>query len=180
MALKYLITIGLTALLTVSDAQERRASPLTIVASRYKDTYIKIVYSQPMKKGRDIFGKLVPYGEVWRTGANESTEITITTNIKIGGQEMKAGTYSVFTIPNQESWTIIFNADLGMWGSYNYNPKRDVLRLEAPTSTLNETVESFTIGIDPMNNIADLTFAWDKTKVVVPIQYPEPEPIPKK
>ena len=180
MPLKYLITIGLTALFAVSDAQERRASPLTIVASRYKDTYIKIVYSQPMKKGRDIFGKLVPYREVWRTGANESTEITITTNVKIGGQELKAGTYSIFTIPDKESWTIIFNNDLGMWGSYNYNPKRDALRLQAPITPLSNTVESFTIGIDPMNNVADLFFAWDKTKVVVPIQYPEPEPIPRK
>lgn len=179
MAFKYIISLGLLLIITpFAVAQEKKASPLSITATRYKDTYVKIVYSQPHKKGRDIFGQLVPYGEVWRTGANEATEITITTDIRIGGQELKAGTYSIFSIPNPDSWTIIFNADLGMWGSYNYNIKRDVLRIVATPVKLNETIESFTIGIDPRNNVADLYFAWDRTKVSVPIQYPEPKPKP--
>ncbi|MEQ9413416.1 MAG: DUF2911 domain-containing protein, partial [Cyclobacteriaceae bacterium] len=98
-----------------SHAQEQRTSPLSITTSRYKDTYVKIVYSQPQKKGRAIFGKLVPYGKVWRTGANEATEITITGDILVDGKELKAGTYSIFTIPNENTWTVIFNTDLGLW-----------------------------------------------------------------
>lgn len=169
-----LCTILLLAAAGTTIAQEKRESPLSVTASRYKDTYIKIVYSQPQKKGREIFGKLVPYGEVWRTGANETTEITITTDINIGGQALKAGTYSIFTIPNPDSWTIIFNADLGMWGSYNYNPKRDVIRINVSPTSLTEVAEAFTIAITPMNEKADMVFQWDKTKVTIPIQYPEP------
>lgn len=161
-----------------SLAQEQRTSPVSITTSRYKDTYVKIVYSQPNKKGRDIFGKLVPYGEVWRTGANEATEITITGDILVKEQELKAGTYSVFTIPNKATWTVIFNSDLGLWGSYNYNPKKDVLRVEAPVLATNEVAEAFTIGIDARNNEADFFFQWDKTKVVMPVQYKEPNPKP--
>lgn len=173
-----LIIILSTMLCLNSFAQERRSSPLSIAATRYKDTYVKIVYSQPQKKGRDIFGHLVPYGEVWRTGANEATEMTVTTDIMINSQELKAGTYSIFTIPNQSSWIVIFNADLGLWGSYNYNQKREVLRIEVPVQVQYETTEAFTIGFDPRNNVADWYFKWDKTKVVVPIQFVEPKPKP--
>jgi hypothetical protein len=159
-------------------AQEQRSSPLSITTSRYKDTYVKIVYSQPSKKGREVFGKLVPYGEVWRTGANEATEITITTNVLLDNKEIKAGTYSLFTIPNKESWTIILNADLGLWGSYNYNPKRDVARFEVPVTNKDNVTETFTIGIDPRNEKADIFFMWDKIKVALPVQYFEPKPVP--
>ncbi|MCB0492730.1 MAG: DUF2911 domain-containing protein [Cyclobacteriaceae bacterium] len=161
-----------------SQAQEQRTSPLSITTSRYKDTYVKIVYSQPHKKGRDLFGKLVPYGEVWRTGANEATEITLTGDILVNGQELKAGTYSIFTIPNQKTWTVIFNSDLGLWGAYNYNPKKDILRIEAPVLATKEVAEAFTIGVDARNNEADFFFHWDKTKVVIPVQYTEPKPKP--
>mgnify|MGYP000976136228 CR=1 FL=1 len=163
---------------SVSYAQEQRISPLSVTTSRYKDTYVKIVYSQPQKKGREIFGNLVPYGQVWRTGANEATEITITTDIIINGTELKAGTYSIFTIPNASSWTIIINADLGLWGSYNYNEKRDVMRFVVPVVKNNQVTESFTIGIDPRNNVADIFFVWDKTRVNIPVQYLEPKPKP--
>lgn len=158
-----------------SLAQEQRVSPLSVTTSRYKDTYVKIVYSQPHKNGRDIFGKLVPFGEVWRTGANEATEITITRDILINGQELKAGTYSIFTIPNEKAWTIIFNADLGLWGAYNYNAKKDVLRIEVPVTVTKDVAEAFTIGIDAKNDRADVFLHWDKTKVIIPVKYKEPD-----
>src|SRR5687768_5690444 len=88
-----------------SLAQENfktRPSPLAIAAMRHKDAYVKIVYSQPQKRGREIFGKLVPFGQVWRLGANEATEITITKDLLINAVLVKAGTYSMFAIPNQE------------------------------------------------------------------------------
>ncbi len=159
-------------------AQEQRASPLSLATCRYKDSYIKIVYSQPLKKGREIFGNLVPYGAVWRTGANEATEMTITTDVMLNGMELKAGTYSLFTIPDKAFWTIILNADLGLWGSYNYNPKRDVVRFDVPVIATEKVIEAFTIGIEPMNNKAEIFLMWDKTKVILPLQYPEPKPKP--
>lgn len=159
-------------------AQNQRVSPLNVVTSRYKDTYLKIVYSQPSKKGREIFGGIVPFGRVWRTGANEATEITLTTDITLGGKELKAGTYSMFTIPGEDRWTIIINADVGLWGSYNYNPKRDVLRLDVPVTTTQEAIELFNISIDSNNDKAEIYISWDRTKVAIPVQYPEPKPKP--
>lgn len=159
------------------DAVKPRPSPLAVVSSRYKDTYIKITYSQPHKRGRTIFGGLVPYGQVWRTGANEATEMTITRDIKINGTDLKAGTYSLFTIPGKESWTIILNSELGLWGSYNYNVKMDVFRFDVPVTPVTEFVyEAFTILIDPRTAHADLILAWDRTKVLIPIQFQEPTP----
>jgi len=158
------------------EALKPRPSPLAIAAAHYKDTYVKITYSQPHKKNREIFGKVVPFGQVWRTGANEATEITITKDIKINGADLKAGTYSVFSIPGPDKWTIILNAELGLWGSYNYNDKMDVLRIEAPVTMLTDVVyEPFTIWFDQKNDKADLSMAWEKTKVTLPIQFSEPK-----
>ena len=89
------------------EAASPRPSPIQIVTARYKETYLKITFSQPQKKGRQVFGKLVPYDQIWRTGANEATEITITKDILINQQPLKAGTYSLFTIPSKDKWTII-------------------------------------------------------------------------
>lgn len=153
-----------------------RPSPLAIATARYKDTYLKIVYSQPHKRGREIFGKTVPYSQVWRTGANETTEITITKDILINNQPLKAGTYSLLTIPSIGNWTIIVNSDVGMWGSYNYNIKQDVLRFDASVETLTEVVyEPFTILIDQKTDKATISLLWDKTKVTFPIQFQEPK-----
>lgn len=163
-----------------SQAQEAikpRPSPVTLVTARYKDTYLKITYSQPHKKGRSIFGNLVPYGQVWRTGANEATEITITRDILLNNTLLKAGTYSLFTIPEKDSWTIIINKDLGLWGSYNYNPRMDELRFTVPTQTVQGVVyEPFTIQVDQRNNKAELVLLWDTVRVVIPIQFNEPSP----
>lgn len=159
------------------DAVKPRPSPLAVVSSRYKDTYVKITYSQPHKHGRNIFGGLVPFGQVWRTGANEATELTVSKGIKINSIDLPAGTYSLFTIPGKESWTVILNAELGLWGSYNYNSKLDVLRFETPVIPVSEFVyEAFTILIDPRNSRADLILAWDRTKVSIPLQFQEPTP----
>jgi len=159
------------------DPVKSRPSPLAIVSSRYKDTYIKITYSQPHKRGRSIFGGIVPYGQVWRTGANEATEVTITRDIKINGTDLKAGTYSLFTIPGKDSWTIVINSELGLWGSYNYNMRLDVLRFDVPVTAVTDFVyEAFTILIDPRNASADIVLAWDRSKVLIPIQFQEPTP----
>ena len=174
MKLLCLLLISISAF--SQEAVKPRPSPLAFVTAHYKDTYLKVTYSQPHKQGREVFGKLVPYDQVWRTGANEATELTLTRDIKINEMTLKAGTYSIFTIPSIEKWTIIFNSDLGMWDSYNYNPKMDVLKFEAPVTILKDVVyEPFTIWIDQKNDKADLQMAWDKTKVTLPLQFLEPK-----
>ncbi len=161
------------ALLAQEPAPER-ISPASFAVLRYKDTYIKVTYCQPRKRGREIFGGLVPYGQVWRTGANEATEITLTKDVFINGLMISAGTYSLFTIPDKEKWVIILNKELGLWGTYNYNYKNDLLRFEVPVQTDTAFTEAFTIKFDQRNNVADLLLLWDKTKISIPFQCIEP------
>lgn len=126
--------------LTASVAQDFRGldqSPLD--AAYYPDNFahdrkpgekalIKVVYSRPQVKGRTIFGDKVPYGEVWRTGANEATEVKFYEDVTIDGKDLAAGTYALFSVPGEEEWTIIFSADLNYWGAYSYKEGNDVLK----------------------------------------------------
>jgi hypothetical protein len=153
------------------DVPAVRPSPLAIAAMKYKDAYVKIVYSQPRKNGRTIFGELVPFGKVWRTGANEATEITVTRDISIHGTLLRAGTYSLFTIPNKDKWTFIINSELGLWGSYNYNQKLDVFRFDVPVQKAPNTFEAFTIQFEARNNVADILISWDNTQVLIPVKF---------
>jgi hypothetical protein len=155
-------------------AQEARPSPLAMARMTYQNTYVKITYGQPHKRGRPLFGALVPYDEVWRTGANEATEITLTGDLLINGILLKAGTYSIFTIPERIKWTIIINSAVGLWGSYNYNSKLDVFRFEAPVQELSdESYPAFTIVLDQNNDRAEMHFLWDNIKVSVPVRFVE-------
>jgi hypothetical protein len=114
----------------------------------------------------------VPYGQVWRLGANEATELTTTKDIIINNILLKAGTYSLFAIPEKDKWTIIVNADLGLWGSYNYNVKQDVFRFSVPAQSTGDVIfEPFTISFDQKTDMADLLIIWDKTKVSIPIKF---------
>lgn len=161
--------------LTAQESTLVRPSLTALTSVKYKDTYVKITYCQPKKRGRVIFGDLVPFGEVWRTGANEATEITLSKDIFVRGSLLPAGTYSIFTIPDKESWTIIFNKEVGLWGAYNYNEKLDVLRIQVSVQSTDISNEVFSIQFDQRNNMAELLFLWDKTKVVVPLQFIEPK-----
>ena len=170
----FIYLLFFSALVTSTSAQEAvqpRPSPLAVTAIRYKDAYLKITYSQPQKRGREIFGKLVPYGEVWRTGANEATELLTTKNIQINGTLLKAGVYSLFTIPQKDKWTIIINSEVGLWGAYNYNSKLDVMRFEIPVMPTDVVYESFTVKLDNRNEVADLLLYWDKIKISIPVKF---------
>lgn len=178
---KHLLLFLLIAVAQCALAQETvqpRPSPLAIAACKYKDTYLKIVYSQPHKRGREVFGNLVPFGQVWRLGANEATELTITREVFINGQFLPAGTYALFAIPDKDKWTIIINSETGQWGSYNYNQAKDVMRLDITTRPLpGELVyEPFTIAIDQKNNKADIVLTWDKTTASFGVDFIEPKP----
>lgn len=170
-----IFTLLLTSVSLATYGQEAvkpRPSPTAIVTMKYEDTYVKITYCQPHMKGRSIFGNLVPFGKVWRTGANEATEITLTEDIKIGGNLLLAGTYSIFTIPEENSWTIILNSGLGQWGDYTYNEDLDVLRIAANVTKLEGKIwEAFTMAFEQNNDKADLVMMWDNVKINVPIEY---------
>ena len=150
----------------------RRKSPIAIAAVNHGDTYVKIVYGQPYKRGRSIFGGLVPFNEVWRTGANEATEMTTTKPILFNGERLAAGTYALFTIPHKENWTIILNSVLGQWGDFEYNKYYDVLRTTVPSTEAEQPAEAFTIQIGKVREqTASIFLHWDTTKVQIPITF---------
>tara|TARA_R110000868_G_scaffold306734_1_gene567985 strand:+ start:20101 stop:20679 length:579 start_codon:yes stop_codon:yes gene_type:complete len=148
-----------------------RKSPIAISSLKHDATYIKVVYGQPYRNGRDIFGEWEPYGEVWRTGANEATEITITNTVLMKDQVVEAGTYALFTIPNKETWTIILNMDLGQWGAFTYSQERDYVRFDVPVINLDSPVEAFTIDFSDVNrSLTSMSLEWDLIKIEVPIR----------
>ena len=135
-----------------------------------EEAIIRVTYSRPQVKGRAMFGEKVPYGEVWRTGANEATEVKFYQAVTIDGKALPAGTYSLFTIPNKDAWIVIFSSDLDYWGAYSYQQENDVLRATAPARTLDETVEAFTIQFAENNEgEAVMQFAWEQTLAELPI-----------
>ena len=132
---------------------------------------IKIIYSRPQKKGREIFGVLEQYGKVWRFGANESTEIRFFKKVTIGGKKIKAGTYSLFAIPNKDKWTIIINKQTDKWGAFTYDETKDVIRVDVPVKDLSKPIEYFSLTFLPLTNGASLIAAWDKIQVELPIGF---------
>ncbi len=144
-------------------AQEKRKSPHETISSGD----ISVTYGRPYKKGRDIFGGLESYGKVWRLGADEATEITFKNDGSLGGQPVKAGTYTMFAIPEKDEWTIILNSQLKQWGAYDYekNKDKDVLQVKVPAKTVAAPIEQFTIRFEGSNMILE----WDKTQVAVPV-----------
>jgi len=169
-------TIMLTFVMTLSgyaqeivEAPKARVSPIAISKTMLGDTYIKVVYGQPQKKNRVVFGELVPFGQVWRTGANEATEIHITSPVMFSGKNVEAGLYALFTIPGKDTWTIILNKGLGQSGSFQYDEKLDVVRVEVPVSKSDKIYEAFTITFSKTDNGVGLVMNWDDVIVTIPI-----------
>ncbi len=147
-------------------------SPLDIAAypSSYKiaDKAFKVTYSRPQLKGRSI-SELAPAGKVWRTGANEAAEVTFYKDVTFGGKAVKAGTYSLFTIPGEGNWTVILNSKLNQWGAYTYDKSADVARVSAGASTDGKAVEAFSIAYKDVEGGVHMVMAWGTTRVAVPI-----------
>lgn len=131
---------------------------------------VRVIYSRPQLKGRSL-SELAPAGQVWRTGANEASEITFYTDATFGGKPIKAGTYSLFTIPGDKEWTIILNKNLNQWGAYSYDESADVLRVSVPRSTDSTSLEEFSMAFSEADGGAQLAMGWEKTRVVVPITF---------
>jgi hypothetical protein len=143
--------------------------------SDYADgtTKIHVYYNRPFKKGRVIFGGLVPFNKTWRTGANEATQFETNVDLKFGDKELKAGKYSLWTIPGEQTWQVIFNSDIPMWGvnfkgEANRNPATDALVVEVPSVKHDKEFEQFTISIEKAGDSIELIFIWDTTLVAVP------------
>jgi hypothetical protein len=182
-------------LAAVAPAQDlhpsRRPSPMGMARTTVEGTYIRVVYSRPYERGRDnIFGTeesgaLVPFGKVWRTGANEATEITVTGEVSVLGKKLPAGTYSLFTTPSPEVWKIHFNSALGLSGTGRFDRETrkftpldleatDVLTVEVPSEALpaEEEVDQFTISFERTEDGADMVLRWIATEVRVPMTVP--------
>jgi len=129
----------------------------------------RVIYSRPQKNGRTIFGDLLEYGKVWRLGANEATEIEFYQNVKINNIKIKKGRYTLYCIPYADKWTIIVNKDTDTWGSFKYDIKKDLARIDLPVQKQTEITEAFVMAFDKAANGASLIIAWDDVKVSLPI-----------
>lgn len=176
-----LITLAVIALglsvyaIAFEDIFSKRLSPKDTVKFELNDTKLEVFYNRPYKKGREVFGALVPFNEVWRTGANEATTFTTNKDLIIEGQLMPKGEYTLWTIPRDTVWEVIFNTKQYPWGVDEQmrpmrEPQFDLLDVDEPVHLLNKPVEQFTIAFDNTTDDLKMTLAWDKTKVEVPMQ----------
>lgn len=171
-----LATLMLALILTTAvSAQEFSGidkSPMDMAAypTDYKvsEKAVRIIYGRPQLKGRSM-EELAPTGKVWRTGANEAPEITFYKDVKFGGKDIKAGTYSLFTIPGESEWTVILNKNLNQWGSYFYDEASDVARVTVPNGSDAASLEEFSMTFKDVDGGVHLVMGWDKTRVAVPI-----------
>ncbi len=174
-----LIVILWSVVNTVRLKQTKSFSPEEVVTFFDGDFKIRVFYNRPYKKDREIFGSLVPYGKVWRTGANEATVFETNKTIMLAGKKLTPGKYSFWTIPDTTSWQIIFNAQHGQWGvnskgEPNRDSSLDVLTITAAAIIQENEFEQFTIQFDKMGEEAEMVLLWDKTVVAIPFSYQLP------
>ena len=131
----------------------------------------RVIYSRPQKEGRNIFGELVEWGKVWRFGANEATEIELYRDVKIRDKKLAKGRYTLYAIPSETQWTVIFNKDTDIWGSFKYDEKKDALRVDVPVQKNTTLVETFSIVFSKSAAGADMIIAWDNLTAVVPMTF---------
>lgn len=165
-------TIGTILLGTgfIACGQGQMPSPPGKAETTLKGKQVTITYGRPSMRGRKIFGGLVPYGQRWRTGANESTTLTTGTDLDIGGATVPAGKYTLDTLPSEGTWKLIINKQTGQWGT-EYNQDQDLARVDMQKSTLEQPVEQFTISFNKKgSDSADLVLEWENTRVWVPVK----------
>lgn len=162
------LTVALSTDIQAQGLKIPQASTSQTITQNFGLGKITLNYSRPNVKGRKIFGAMEPYGSVWRTGANSATVISFTEPVKIGGKELAAGEYGLFTIPGKDEWTVIFNKGAKQWGSYEYKESDDALRVKVKPVNLKDKVETFTIQFaDVYPTTAKLQLMWENTSVNV-------------
>jgi hypothetical protein len=159
----------LTTFVGAQPDKSKRPSPPGTAEVVLKGKKVTIDYSRPSMKGRKIVGELVPYGKVWRTGANEATTLTTEADLNIGGTDVPAGKYTLYTLPSEGTWKLIINKQTGQWGTV-YDESQDLARVDLKKSSLKEPVEQFTISFRTKNNTsADLVLQWETTELSVAV-----------
>jgi hypothetical protein len=177
-----LLTASLFAIATLASAQmgmshdkSKRPSPAASAACKFSDgKTIKVDYSSPRAKGRKIFGAasekaLVPYAEIWRTGANEATTFVSDTSLTVGGKAVPAGSYTIFTIPKADAWTLVMSKKTGEWGTDYPGEKEDLVRVPMSVSKTSAPVENFTIAFEQAGSKCTLHMEWENTRASVEI-----------
>lgn len=148
----------------------KRAFAKTEMQKKELEPQIRVTYSRPAKKGREIFGKLLKFGEAWRVGANESTEILFINDVMFGGKKIKAGRYSIIIIPTEKEWTLKLNTGLDGWGNYGYDPSKDIVSISAPVNKSDKEIENLSIALyEASENTVHLKIGWDSSVVEYPI-----------
>ncbi len=165
----------LCAQVSFAQLKTPQPSPVSKVSQEVGLTKIDLEYSRPSTKGRKIFGELVRFGEMWRTGANASSKITFGDDVMVGpaGSKLTKGTYAIYTIPNKDKWTIIFYSNTSYWGTpdENYKEEEVAAKFDVNVQKVADNVESFTIALDNLrSNGADLEISWENTKVSIPVK----------
>jgi tetratricopeptide (TPR) repeat protein len=168
-----LVLLFAASLLSDSNAQLKlpALSPTSKITQDFSTSSIEISYSRPSMRGRKIFGDLVPYNTVWRTGANSATKVKFGEDVNLGGVPVKAGEYALYTIPGATEWEVILNKGTGNWGAMGYSTADDIARFKVKPRALDKTVNTFTMNIGNITfNSANLELMWEKTKLVIPIK----------
>lgn len=178
---RFLIILAIAALgllaycVFVENIFAPRLSPKDSASIELNDLKLEVKYNRPSKRERDIFGALVPFNKVWRTGANEATTFSTNKNLLVKGMLLPKGNYTLWTVPMKNSWKVMFNSGQYQWGVNEqmepmWNPNYDIVEIEVPTQTIDTTVERFTIAFDNTTGDLNLSLAWDNTRIAVPMK----------
>lgn len=156
---------------TAQELKMPAPSPTATLKQEFSTSSIEVNYSRPAMRNRKVFGELVPYGQIWRTGANGATKITFGEDVILNGNLVKAGTYALYTIPSEKEWKVIINKGIGNWGASGFDAKDDVATFSVQADKTNKTVQSFTISVDNItNNSCNLVLAWENTEVSINVK----------
>lgn len=146
-------------------------SPRQIISQQFSVTKISVDYGRPSVRGRKVFGELVPYGKIWRVGANEATNINFEQNVLFGGKPTKIGRYAIFVIPEEHEWTVFLNYDADAWGAYTYDPNQNAIEVKVPVSTEKNLQEALEFTFESVSDTKiNLVVRWEYAKVEIPIE----------
>jgi hypothetical protein len=166
----FILTLTTLASAQMSEDKSKRPSPPAQAQCKLPDgKTITVDYSSPRMKGRKIYGGLVPYGKVWRTGANDATTFVTDANLTVGGKDVPAGSYTIFTVPDQNKWTLIISKKTGEWGTDYPGEANDLARVDMKAGATPSAVENFTISFDQMGGACTINLDWENTRASVEI-----------
>ena len=163
------LVVAVVARHAPQDKSKRPSPPATATLDLGGGKSVTVDYSSPRLKGRKVGAELAPYGQVWRTGANEATTFVTTADITVGGAAVPAGNYTIFTIPNKDKWVLIISKKTGEWGTDYPGASNDLARVDMKVSVLPSPVENFTISFDKAANGGTMNLDWETTRASVPI-----------